>query len=73
MHDMVRWIVDSIIRGKLWDHEPSWGLVVDNVRAKRCGEHVIQSPTNKAEDTSVCQIPHWLLCWRMGEPVCHDW
>lgn len=48
MYDMVKWIVGSIVRGELQDHEPSWGLVVDDVRDERHGEHVIQQPVNRA-------------------------
>ena len=42
MHDMVEWIAGSVICCELQYHEPSWGLIPDDVRAKRCGEHVIQ-------------------------------
>ena len=53
MHDMVKWIAGSVIRGKLRDHEPSWGLVVDDVRVERRGEHVILSLIDRAEGTPV--------------------
>ena len=54
MHDMVKWIAGFVIRGKLWDHEPSWGLVVDVVRDERRGEHVIQSLIDRVRETLIC-------------------
>ena len=51
---MVEWIVGSIICREFWNHEPSWRFVVYDMRAERRGEHVIQSPTNRAEGD-----PYW--------------
>ena len=48
VHDMVKWIAESIIHRKFWHKEPFWGLIVDDTRTKRCGEHVIQPPANRA-------------------------
>ena len=36
-------------------------VLVDDMRAERCGEHVIQSPADRAGGTFTDQIPHWLL------------
>ena len=66
MHDMVEWITGSVVCGELWYHKPSWGLIVDDVRAERHGEHVIRSPTDKVGRTSVCQSPYLWFCWQMG-------
>ena len=52
MHDMIKWIVGPIVCGELWHNEPSWGLVIDNARAKRRGEHVIQPPADRAGGAS---------------------
>ena len=35
MHDMVKWIVGSVIHNEFWDHESSWGLIVDDVKVER--------------------------------------
>lgn len=48
VHDVVKWIADSIIRRKLWHNEPSWGLVVDDTKVERRRKHDIQSPANGA-------------------------
>ena len=48
MHDMIKWIVESVIRGEFWHDESSWGLIIDNVSAERLGEHVIQLPADRA-------------------------
>ena len=58
MHDVVKWIVGSIVGREFWNHEPSWRVVVDDVRVERCGEHVIRSPTDRAGGTLVDRIPH---------------
>lgn len=48
VHDVVKWITGSIIYRKFGHNEPSWGLVVDDTRIERRGEHVIQLPANGA-------------------------
>ena len=48
MHDVIKWIAGSVISEKFCHEEPSRGLIIDNARAKRRGEHVIQSPTDGA-------------------------
>ena len=48
MHDMVEGVVRPIICGKFWHEESPWGVIMDNMRAKRRGEHVIQSFANEA-------------------------
>ena len=49
MHDMVEWITRPIIRRKFWHKESPWGVVMDDMRAKRRGEHVIQPFADKAK------------------------
>ena len=41
MHDVIEGIVGSIVCGKFWYEESPWGLVVNDMRAERRGEHVI--------------------------------
>ena len=45
---MVKRIAGFIICREFWNHEPSWALVVDDVRVERHEEHVIWSPTDRA-------------------------
>ena len=46
MHDVIKQVVGSVIRGNFFHEKPSWGLVVDNARAERHGEHVVQLPVD---------------------------
>ena len=62
VHDMIERITCFVICREFLYHEPSWGLVVDDVRVKRRGEHVIQLSADKARRTSICQSPCLLLC-----------
>ena len=71
VHDMIERITCSVICHELQYHEPPWGLVVDDVRAKRRGEHVIQPLVDRAEHTLICQRLWWLLFWCMGKPFYH--
>ena len=61
VRDMIERIVGSVVRRKYWHDEPSWGLVIDNARAERRGEHVIQSPADRAGGASTYHIPFDLL------------
>ena len=49
MHDMVEEVTRPIIRRKFWHEESPWRVVMDNMRAKMRGEHVIQSFANGVE------------------------
>ena len=42
MHDMVEGVAGPIVRGEFRHEESPWGLVMNNMRAKRRGEHVVQ-------------------------------
>ena len=48
VHDVIKQIVGPVICRKFWHEKPFWGLVVDNTRAKRRGEHVVQSSADGA-------------------------
>ena len=48
MHDVVKGVARPIIRGKFWHEESPWGVVMNNMGAKRRGEHVIQPFANGA-------------------------
>ena len=50
MHDVIKRIARPVICRKFWHKKPSWGLIIDNTRAKRRGEHVVQSPTDGAQE-----------------------
>lgn len=71
MHDIVKWVVGSVICGELRYHEPSQGLIVDDVGAEKHGEYVVQPPTDRVGRTSFCQNTY-LLHWKMGKPIWHD-
>ena len=42
MHDMVEGVVGPIVRGKFRHEKSPWGVVMNNMWAKRRGERVIQ-------------------------------
>ena len=42
MHDMVEGVDGPIVRGKFRHEKSPWGVVMNNMRAKRRGEHVVQ-------------------------------
>ena len=46
MHDVIKLVVGFVVRGNFFNEKPSWGLVVDNARGERHGEHVVQSPVD---------------------------
>lgn len=57
VHDMIEWIVGSIVLDEFWHDEPSWRLVFDDMRAEKRGEHVVQLPTDRVGGTSTYHIP----------------
>ncbi|KAL6347607.1 hypothetical protein AAG906_026135 [Vitis piasezkii] len=42
MHDMVEGVAGPIVCGEFWHEESPWGLVMNDMRAERRGEHVVQ-------------------------------
>ena len=56
MHDMVEGVVGPIVRGEFRYEESLWGLVMNNMRAKRRGEHVVQPFTNGATGWLVWEV-----------------
>ena len=42
MHDMIEGVVGPIVCGEFWYEESSWGLVMNDMRSERRGEHVVQ-------------------------------
>lgn len=63
MHLMVEWITCPIIHGKLRPEEPLQWLVVDDMGAKRRGEHVIQLSTNGMDEGFHRQVSCWWQSW----------
>lgn len=59
MHQIVKRVVCPIIHGKLGHQEPFGWLVVNDVRAKRCGKCVIQPCTYGAKWGLRCRV----ICW----------
>ena len=57
VHDVIKRIAGSVIRKKFWHEKPYWGLIIDNARAKKRGEHVVQLPTNGARGGSFAEFP----------------
>ena len=57
MHDVVKWIAGSIICREFRDHELSWRIVVDDVRAERHGKHVVQSLADRARGPLLIRSP----------------
>ena len=47
VHDMIKWIIGPVVCRELWHDEPSWGLIIDNVKVERRGEHVVQPPADR--------------------------
>ena len=85
---MVKRITSSIICREFWNHEPSWGLIVDDIKAKRHEEHVIQSPTDRVEGMKsmsssrlliepggplLTKSPIGCFYWRVSRPVGYGW
>ena len=56
MH-VIEGIVGSIVCRKFWYEESPWGLVMDDVRAERRGEHVVQPFANGT---------NWWLAWEVS-------
>ena len=42
MHDMVKGVTRPIVRREFRHEKSPWGIVMNNMRAKRRGEHVVQ-------------------------------
>ena len=70
MHDVIEGIASPIVCGKFWHEESPWGLVMDDMRAERRGEHVIQPFADGANRWPVWDVPpSWFFRWvRMNVP-----
>ena len=42
MHDTIEGVAGPIVCGEFWHKESPWGLVMNDMRAERRGEHVVQ-------------------------------
>ena len=42
MHDMVEGVAGPIVCGEFWYEKSPWGLVMNDMRAERHEEHVVQ-------------------------------
>ena len=56
MHDMVERVVGPIVRGEFGYKESPWGLVMNDMRAKRRGEHVGQPFADGANGWLVWEV-----------------
>ena len=60
MHDVVEGVIGLIIRGEFRHDESPWGVVMNNMRAKRRGEHVVQPFADGAEGWLIWEVsPSW--------------
>ena len=71
MHDMVEEVAGPIIRGKLWHEESPWGVVMNNMRAKKRGEHVVQPFADGATRLLVWRVSSSLSYHLVREGVLH--
>ena len=56
MHDMVEGVVGPIVREEFRHEESPWGLVMNNMRAERRGEHVVQPFADGANGWLVWEV-----------------
>ena len=56
MHDVVEEVAGPIIRGEFGHDESPWGVVMNNIRAKRRGEHVVQPFADGANGWLVWEV-----------------
>ena len=61
VHDMIEGIVGPIVCGKFWYEESPWGLVMDDMRVERRGEHVVQPFADGANGWLVWEVSPSLL------------
>ena len=56
MHDMVKGVTRPIVRREFRHEKSPWGIVMNNMRAKRHGEHVVQLFANGATGWLVWEV-----------------
>ena len=71
MHDMVEEVVGPIVCGKFRHEKSPWGVVMNDMRAKRCGEHVVQSFADGASGWLVWGVSPSLAYRLVREDVMH--
>ena len=57
MHDMVEGVAEPIVCGEFGHEESSWGLVMNDMRAERRGEHVVQPFADGANGWLILEVP----------------
>ena len=68
---MIEQITCSVVCHKFRYYEPFWRLIVNDVKAKRRGEHVVQSSANEARWSLIRWGLHLPLFGHMGGPFWH--
>ena len=71
MHDMVKGVTRPIVRREFRHEKSPWGIVMNNMRAKRRGEHVVQPFANGATRWFVWEVSPSLSYRLMRENVLH--
>ena len=71
MHDMVEGVAGPIVRGEFRHEKSPWGIVMNNMRAKRRGEHVVQSFADGASGWLVWGVSPSLAYRLVREDVMH--
>ena len=56
MHDMVEGVTGPIVCGEFGHEESPWGLVMNDMRAERRGEHVVQPYADGASGWLIWEV-----------------
>ena len=72
MHDMVEEVARPIVRGELRHNKSPWRVVMNNMRAKGRGEHVVQSFADGASGWLVWRVSSNLSYRLVWEDVLHN-
>ena len=56
MHDMIEGVVGPIVCEEFVHEESPWGLVMNDMRAERRGEHVVQPLANGANECLIWEV-----------------
>ncbi|RVW85608.1 hypothetical protein CK203_037578 [Vitis vinifera] len=72
MHDTIEGVAGAIVCGEFWHKESPWGLVMNDMRAERRGEHVVQPFDDGANGWLVWEVSPSLSV-RVCCPGCGYW
>ncbi|RVW15436.1 hypothetical protein CK203_094702 [Vitis vinifera] len=64
MHDMIEGVAGPIVCGEFGHEESPWGLVMNDMRAERRGEHVVQPFADGANGWLIWEVSPSLSCTR---------